>query len=117
MTTDESATRLTSCLLYTSFVRGNITLTKVDADYPDNKLTGAEFEVYKDVNGDGKLDKGDELLGTLEETSEGIYEMRDLFYGKYLVKETKAPEGFVLDKGVYSVFVEEDGKTLSLIHI
>lgn len=59
------------------FVRGNITLTKVDADYPDNKLTGAEFEVYKDVNGDGKLDKDDELLGTLEETSEGIYEMRD----------------------------------------
>ena len=96
------------------FVRGNITLTKVDADYPDNKLTGAEFEVYKDVNGDGKLDKGDELLGTLEETSEGIYEMRDLFYGKYLVKETKAPEGFVLDKGVYSVFVEEDGKTYSV---
>lgn len=95
-------------------VRGNITLTKIDADYPDNKLTGAEFEVYKDVNEDGKLDKGDKLLGTLEETSEGIYEMRELLYGKYLVKETKAPEGFVLDKGIYSVFVEEDGKTYSV---
>lgn len=95
-------------------VRGNITLTKIDADYPDNKLTGAEFEVYKDVNEDGKLDKGDKLLGTLEETSEGIYEMRELLYGKYLAKETKAPEGFVLDKGIYSVFVEEDGKTYSV---
>lgn len=95
-------------------VRGNLTLTKVDVDYPDNKLTGAEFEVYKDVNEDGKLDKNDQLLGNLEETSEGIYEMRDLLYGKYLVKETKAPEGFVLDKGVYSVSVEENGKSYSI---
>ena len=30
------------------YVHGNIILTKVDAEYPDNKLTGATFEVYKD---------------------------------------------------------------------
>ena len=93
------------------YIHGNIELTKVDADYPDNKLTGATFEVYKDVNGDGKLDDGDELIGNLEETSTGIYEMKELLYGKYLVKETKAPEGFVLDKGVYSVFIEKDETT------
>ena len=51
--------------LPTSIFTGNIELTKVDADYPDNKLTGATFEVYKDVNGDGKLDDGDELIGNL----------------------------------------------------
>ena len=93
------------------YVHGNIKLTKVDEDYPDNKLTGAIFEVYKDVNGDGKLDDGDELIGTLNETSTGIYEMKELLYGKYLVRETKAPEGFELDKGVYSVFIEEDEMT------
>lgn len=93
------------------YIHGNIELTKVDADYPDNKLTGATFEVYKDVNGDGKLDDGDELIGNLEETSTGIYEMKELLYGKYLVRETKAPEGFVLDKGVYSVFIEKDETT------
>ena len=93
------------------YIHGNIELTKVDADYPDNKLTGATFEVYKDVNGDGKLDDGDELIGNLEETSTGIYEMKELFYGKYLVREIKAPEGFVLDKGVYSVFIEKDETT------
>ena len=93
------------------YVHGNIKLTKVDEDYPDNKLTGATFEVYKDVNGDGKLDDGDELIGTLNETSTGIYEMKELLYGKYLVRETKAPEGFELDKGVYSVFIEEDETT------
>ena len=93
------------------YIHGNIELTKVDADYPDNKLTGATFEVYKDVNGDGKLDDGDELIGNLEKTSTGIYEMKELLYGKYLVRETKAPEGFVLDKGVYSVFIEKDETT------
>ena len=31
-------------------VRGNIALTKVDAEYTDTKLTGAVFEVYKDSN-------------------------------------------------------------------
>lgn len=84
---------------------------KVDEDYPDNKLTGATFEVYKDVNGDGKLDDADELIGTLSETSTGIYEMKELLYGKYLVRETKAPDGFELDKGVYSVFIEKDETT------
>ena len=93
------------------YIHGNIELTKVDADYLDNKLTGATFEVYKDVNGDGKLDDGDELIGNLEETATGIYEMKELLYGKYLVRETKAPEGFVLDKGVYSVFIEKDETT------
>ena len=93
------------------YIHGNIELIKVDADYPDNKLTGATFEVYKDVNGDGKLDDGDELIGNLEETATGIYEMKELLYGKYLVKETKAPEGFVLDKGVYAVFIEKDETT------
>ena len=93
------------------YIHGNIELIKVDADYPDNKLTGATFEVYKDVNGDGKLNDGDELIGNLEETATGIYEMKELLYGKYLVKETKAPEGCVLDKGVYSVFIEKDETT------
>ena len=93
------------------YIHGNIELTKVDADYPDNKLTGATFDVYKDVNGDGKLDDGDELIGNLEETATGIYEMKEILYGKYLVQETKAPEGFVLDKGVYSVFIEKDETT------
>ena len=96
------------------YIHGNIQLTKVDVDYPDNKLTGATFEVYRDVNGDGKLDDGDELIGNLKETSTGIYEMKELLYGKYLVRETKAPDGFELDKGVYSVFIENDETTYNV---
>ena len=92
-------------------IRGNIELTKVDKDYPDNKLTGAEFEIYADTNGNGELDKDDELLGKMTEVELGIYQMKELLYGKYFVKETKAPEGFVLDDNVYPVSIEENGKT------
>ena len=93
---------------------GKIILTKVDADYPENKLTGATFEVYKDNNGNGKLDDGDTLVGTLTESEMGVYEMKDLLYGHYLVKETKAPDGFLPDMGAYPVFVDTDGATYAI---
>ena len=93
------------------FIKGNIELNKVDKDYPDNKLTGAEFEVYTDTNGDGKLDNGDKLLGTMTELDDGVYQMKELRYGKYLVREKTAPTGFELDENVYSVSIEENGKT------
>ena len=96
--------------LVNEFIMGSIELTKVDEDYPDNKLTGAVFEVYADKNGDGQLDDGDELLGEMAELGDGVYQMSDLRYGKYLVRETKAPEGFLLDTNVYPVSIEEDGK-------
>ena len=59
--------------IVSKYVRGSIHLTKVDSEYPDNKLTGATFEVYKDSNANGKLDDGDELLGTLTEKEKGEY--------------------------------------------
>ena len=33
---------------------------------------------------------------------------------RYIVRETKAPEGFLLDKGEYSVFIEKDETTYSV---
>lgn len=95
-----------------TLIRGTVQLTKVDKDYPENKLTGAEFEIYRDTNGDQKLDDGDEKLGTLTEVSTGVYEMAELTYGGYLVKETKAPEGFYLDENAYYFEITEHGKTV-----
>ena len=96
------------------FICGSISLTKVDKDYPDNKLTGAVFEVYSDTNGDGKLDKDDALLGTMTEMEGGIYQMKELRYGKYLVREKTAPTGYILDGNVYPVSIEENGKTYTV---
>ena len=93
------------------FIKGNIELTKVDKDYPDNKLSGAVFEVFTDTNGNGEFDKDDELLGEMTELDGGIYQIKDLRYGKYFVREKTAPTGFVLDENVYTVSIEENGKT------
>ena len=93
-------------------IRGAVQLTKTDRDYPDNKLTGAEFTVYRDSNGNKELDADDALLGTLTETGIGVYEMADLLYGGYFVKEAKAPEGFYLDDNAYYFEITEDGKTV-----
>lgn len=97
-----------------TMIRGTVQLTKVDKDYPDNKLTGAEFSVYRDSNGNKELDSDDELLGTLTETGTGVYEMPDLIYGGYFVKETKAPEGFYLDENAYYFEIIENGKTVTV---
>lgn len=83
-------------------IHGNVQLTKVDANYPDHHLSGAEFEIYQ--NG--------ELIGKMEELSDGVYEMDDLPYGDYTLKETKAPEGFYLDENTYAFSIKEDGKTV-----
>lgn len=95
-------------------IRGTVQLTKTDRDYLDNKLTGAEFTVYRDSNGNKELDADDERLGTLTETGIGAYEMSDLLYGGYFVKETKAPAGFYLDDNAYYFEIVEDGKTVTV---
>ena len=96
------------------FIRGNLHLTKFDKDYPENKLSGAVFEVYRDTNGNKELDKDDELLGIMEETEKGQYEMKDLLYGGVLVREKTAPDGFYLDENVYYVMIDTDGKTYEI---
>lgn len=95
-----------------TLIRGNVQLTKTDRDYPDNKLTGAEFIVYRDSNGNKELDETDELLGTLSEVSTGVYEMDDLTYGGYFVKEQNAPGGFYPDENAYYFEITEHGKTV-----
>lgn len=95
-----------------TLIRGTVQLTKVDKDYPDNKLSGAEFSVYRDSNSNKELDADDELLGTLTETSAGVYEMPDLTYGGFFVKEQKAPSGFYLDENAYYFEITEHGKTV-----
>ena len=95
-------------------IRGTVQLTKIDRDYPDNKMTGAEFTVYRDSNGNKELDADDALLGTLTETGIGVYEMADLLYGGYFVNEIKAPEGFYLDGNAYYFEITEDGKIVTV---
>lgn len=93
-------------------IRGKVQLVKVDQDFPDSKLAGAIFELYRDSNGNKELDADDEKLGELSEVSIGVYEQDALPYGGYFVKETKAPEGFVLDENAYYFEIKEHGETV-----
>ena len=97
-----------------TLIRGNVQLTKTDKDYPENKLTGAKFAVYRDSNGDKAFDENDEKIGELSEVSTGVYEMHDLTYGGYFVKEHQAPEGFYLDENAYYFEITEHGKTVTV---
>lgn len=95
-------------------IRGGVALTKVDRDYPENKLEGAVFEVYRDSNRNQELDAEDELLGTMEELGGGEYALTGLCYGGYFAKEAKAPEGFYLDENAYYFSITTDGETVTV---
>ena len=97
-----------------AFVRGSVQLTKVDEEYPNNKLTGAEFEIFRDSNGNKELDAEDENMGMMTEIDTGIYEMGYLRYGGFFVKEHTAPEGFCLDENAYYFEITEDGATVTV---
>ena len=95
-------------------IRGSVALTKVDKDYPENKLEGAVFEVYRDSNRNQELDAEDELLGTMEELGGGEYALTGLCYGGYFAKEAQAPEGFYLDENAYYFAITTDGETVTV---
>lgn len=95
-------------------IQGGVALTKVDKDYPENKLEGAVFEVYRDSNHNQELDAEDELLGTMEELGGGEYTLTGLCYGGYFAKEAKAPEGFYLDENAYYFAITTDGETVTV---
>lgn len=81
---------------------GNIELTKVDEEYPDNKLTGAEFTVT--IVKDGKT-----TTQKMKEVSTGVYRLEHIVYNSVCtIKETKAPEGFVLSNESFKVTILEE---------
>ena len=91
-------------------IRGTVETTKVDADFPENTLSGAIFEVYADVDHNGEFDPDiDKLAGELAESEGGIYQLKDLQYGDYFLHEKEAPEFFQRDEGYYPFSITENG--------
>ena len=95
-------------------LHGSIMTTKVNADDPTDKISGATFGVYSDADGDGIFNaKTDKLVGTLQEGDTGIYMLDSLPYGKFFLHEDKAPEGFVQDNIYYPFEIKEDGQIVN----
>lgn len=95
-------------------LHGSVMTTKVNADDPTDKISGATFGVYSDADGDGIFNaKTDKLVGTLQEGDTGVYTLDSLPYGKFFLHEDKAPEGFVQDNIYYPFEIKEDGQIVN----
>ncbi len=105
---EKEATRRFTNLL----VRGSVKLIKYDADYPENKLTGAEFTLYVDSNSNGAFDDGEPVFDILTEDEPGVYTLGDIPYGRYVLIETVAPRYFEPDLNQYAVYVSSSDEIL-----
>ena len=90
-------------------IYGDLELIKVDESYPDVRLTGAEFTVTL-MRPDGSTETvpmpevlDDQGKGT------GVYRLEHVEYSTVCeVRETKAPEGFLLSDKTFTVIIEEE---------
>ena len=91
-------------------LHGSVSLTKSSTMDDTKRLTGAEFTVYSDANGNGTYEADTDVkVDTLTDLGNGEYKLNGLLYGKYLLVETKAPNRYYADEKVYAFAIEHDG--------
>lgn len=86
--------------------------------YGESGLAGAEFEICaaEDVftpDGTLRCAKGD-VVDTLTTAADGTAESRELYLGKYEIRETKAPYGMVRDDTVLTAELVYAGQEISV---
>ena len=74
----------------------------------DAHLEGAEYTIYRDENCTDAVE-----TVTIQKGADGKYSATSGWYlvGTYYVKETKAPEGYLIDEKVYPVVQDPAGQT------
>ena len=83
-------------------IRGNVEVIKIDSEKLFNMpLKDAEFTIY---DKDGK--EVDKLVTNIF----GHVKSKDLLYGSFTMKETKAPEGYKPSDTVYEINISQDGQ-------
>ena len=88
-------------------IKGNLLIKKSDEN--GKPLSGAEFELYTDK----AYIEGLRVPVTKGVTDEnGILTFTDIAYGVYRLKETKSPEGYLLNDEVRTITIKDDGLTL-----
>ncbi|MBU5293034.1 hypothetical protein KQH90_03160, partial [Anaerosalibacter bizertensis] len=84
-------------------IRGTIEFSKLGED--KKPLAGAEFTLYSKDN--DKL-----AIATAVSDSKGKVVFENIPYGNYIIKETKAPAGYLLSGTELKASITEDGKTI-----
>ena len=102
---------------YDEPVMGKIRLEKRDS-MTSELVDGAEFDLIaaEDIitpDGTRQLKKGD--VADHVTTKNGAAESGKLYLGSYEVRETKQPEGYVLNDEVYSVTLEYEDQTTPIV--
>ena len=101
-------------------IYGNLELTKIDESNPEIKLSGAEFTVTREISSEdpslGSAIREQVMPEVLDADGHGtgVYRLEHLRYGRYTLRETKAPEGYELSNEVFTIDITEDGKTYTV---
>ncbi|WP_052092205.1 collagen binding domain-containing protein [Paenibacillus sp. FSL H7-0357] len=82
-----------------SGVRGALIVNKLDAVNKEKPLEGATFELYR-LNGTERV-----LINTLTTDTAGKAAFNNIWLGSYVLIETAAPKGYVLDSKEYPVTI------------
>lgn len=80
-----------------------IEIHKITNDAVPTALAGAEFEIYRMIDGNIEV-----LFENLVTDIEGIIRVDGLAAGVYYIRETKAPEGFVMDPEAFEIVLDEN---------
>ena len=100
-------------VMYNGLIKGSINTTKVNAEDPTDKLPGAVFGLYKDVNNNGIYEADiDTRVEELSETDIGFYEINGVPAGDFFLHEDTPPVGFAGDPIYYPVSITENGQVV-----
>ena len=100
--------------------KGKIRVTKTDKETDKPISSGAEFTVTaaEDIttpDGTIRTEKGT-VVATLTTDEKGKAETEALYLGKYMVKETKAPNGYLLNPKEFAVTLEYEDQETEIVY-
>ena len=100
--------------------KGKIRITKTDAETNKPIPLGAEFTVTaaEDIttpDGTVRAEKGT-VVATLTTDDKGKAETDKLYLGKYVIKETKAPKGYLLNPKEFEVTLAYKDQTTEIVY-
>lgn len=102
----EDGTMITQTITNTKIVT-ELNLIKVEKNNEKNLLKNAEFALYT-ANDDYTYEESNLVTDKIKTGSDGRATVNELVPGKYVLKETKAPDGYSLSANVWQVLVNDD---------
>ena len=102
----EDGTMITQTITNTKIVT-KLNLIKVEKNNKKNLLNNAEFALYT-ANDNYTYEESNLVTNKIKTDSNGRATVNGLVPGKYVLKETKAPDGYSLSANVWQVLVKDD---------